>query len=221
MPSVGKRIERTTPEMGAARARPWGRDVGLGEETDELDLLQRRLESAVGGRRASIWRRRASRVGLRASVAGRWWEVSSAFIPASPAPRIGFRTARARLELPHGARIHLPRCFPALPFPPGRWLAERPRSRASAAPFSASARRLGAAYGPKRSGSLPRSASAHLSSRVIPLFGTLVHTPLGMSSTVPLCLICDRMACSPPALYFFCVCNQIYIQIIVFGQNNT
>ena len=106
MPSVGKRIERTTPEMGAARARPWGRDVRLGEETDELDLLQRRLESAVGGRRASVWRRRASRVGLRASVGGRRREVSSAFIPSSPAPRIGFRTARASIS-----RAAFPRCL--------------------------------------------------------------------------------------------------------------
>ena len=106
------------------RRRTWGRD--------------RRARPPPAAARISIWR--ASSVGWHpASIGGRRREVSSAFIPSSPAPRIGFRTVPARLELPHGARIHLPRCFPALPFPPGRWLAERPRSRASTVPFSASA----------------------------------------------------------------------------------
>jgi len=130
LPSMGKRIERTTPEMGAARARPWGRDVGLGEETDELDLLQRRLESAVGGRRASVWLRRASRVGLRAAAGSLF-----CFYPL---------LSRTPNRVPHGARpigtsARRAHPSPALPFPPGRWLAEQPRSKASAAPFSASA----------------------------------------------------------------------------------
>ena len=78
------------------RRRTWGRD--------------RRARPPPAAARISIWR--ASSVGWHpASIGGRRREVSSAFIPSSPAPRIGFRTARARLELPHGARIHLPRCL--------------------------------------------------------------------------------------------------------------
>ena len=119
MPSVGKRIKRTTPEMGAARARPWGRDVRLGEETDELDLLQRRLESAVGGRRASVWRRRASVCGRRAAAGSLF-----CFYPL---------LSRAPNRVTHGARpigtsARRAHPSPALPFPPGRWLAERLRS---------------------------------------------------------------------------------------------
>jgi len=110
------------------RRRTWGRDRRARPPPAAARISSRRA-SSVDLASASIPRRSAG-VGRRAAAG------SPLLLLSPPLPR-------ARLELPHGARIHLPRCFTVLPFPPGRWLTERPRSGASTAPFSASAASAG------------------------------------------------------------------------------
>ena len=113
-----KQRQRSSPcrawgRESRGRHRRWGRlELDLGEETSDLGKRPTSSTSSSGGsNQQSAGVECLSGVGLRASVGGRWREVSSAFIPSSPAPRIRFRTARARLELPHGARIYLSRCL--------------------------------------------------------------------------------------------------------------
>jgi hypothetical protein len=85
LPDVGKRTERTTPDMGVARTQPWGRDVGLGEDTDDLDLLQRRLKSCSRAEVLSVSDLGQRPVGRRASAGARDFSRSAFILSSSPA----------------------------------------------------------------------------------------------------------------------------------------
>jgi hypothetical protein len=132
LPDVGKRTEQTTPEMGAARTRPWGRDVGLGEDTNELDLLQRRLKSCSRAEVLSASDLGKRPVGQWASAGARDFSRST-FIPSSspahpnrvPACPIGSSAARASIS--HAA-------FPRAAFPARRLVASSLSGRGAGLP---------------------------------------------------------------------------------------
>jgi hypothetical protein len=117
LPDVGKRTEQTTPEMGAARTRPWGRDVGLGEDTNELDLLQRRSNPVPAPKSSPrrTWGRDRSVSGRR-QVRG---TSAGLLLFRPPLPHTLIEFPRARLEVLQRAHPSPTLLSRARPFPRG------------------------------------------------------------------------------------------------------
>ena len=139
-----KQRQRSSPcrawgRESRGRHRRWGRlELDLGEETSDLGKRPTSSTFSSGGsNQQSAGVERRSGVPRRSAGISRRAAVGSllCFYPL---------LSRAPNRVSHGTRLigtSARRAHPSrvLPFPPGRWLAERPRSRASTAPFSASA----------------------------------------------------------------------------------